>query len=108
MVVARLFSGRPWLADPETFIAANQKLTQMGLVKVICADPRTWTNSPLGAELNIDLFEVFMGLFDAYEVPSILERYGLMDRSEVVDIYTRLTDDNAEICFEQVRETSLL
>ena len=73
MVVARLFSDQPWLADPETFSAANRKLIQMGLVEVVCVEPQTWQPTPLGKELDVDLFEVFMGLWDEWEVPRILE-----------------------------------
>ena len=39
MVVARLFSGRPWLADWETISAYNRKLIQMGLVEQVCVEP---------------------------------------------------------------------
>jgi len=96
MVVARLFSREPWLADRETFSAVNRKLIQMGLVEVVCVEPLTWQISPLGKELDVVLFEVFMGLFDEEEVPMILEDHGLIDESEVDAIYARMSDANAE------------
>jgi hypothetical protein len=77
MVVARLFSGQPWLADRETCSAVNRKLIQMGLVEVVCVEPQTWRMTPLGKELDVKLFEVFMGVFDEWEVPMILEHYRL-------------------------------
>ena len=67
----RLFNCRQWLADRETVWAVEQKLIKMGLVERISSD--TWRNTPLGTELDVDLFEVFMGLFDVWEVPYILE-----------------------------------
>jgi len=67
MVAARLFGRQPWLADRETFSAVNRKLIQMGLVEVVCIEPLTWRISPLGKELDVELFEVFMGLFDEQE-----------------------------------------
>jgi len=67
MVAARLFGRQPWLADRETFSAVNRKLIQMGLVEVVCVEPLTWRISPLGKELDVELFEVFMGLFDEQE-----------------------------------------
>ena len=59
MVVARLFSGQPWLADRETNSAYHRKLIQMGLLEQVCEKPRTWRNTPLGNELDVDLFSVF-------------------------------------------------
>ena len=81
MVVARLFSGRPWLADRETISAYHRKLIQMGLVEQVCVEPQTWRHTFLGKELNVDLFQVFIGLWDEWEVPLILEEYGLPIRS---------------------------
>ena len=82
MVAARLFNRQPWLADRETISAYHRKLIQMGLVEQVCAEPQTWRNSPLGKELDVDLFQVFMGLWDEWEVPMILEDYHLLDESE--------------------------
>ena len=96
MVVARLFSGRPWLADRETISAYHRKLIQMGLVEQVCVEPQTWRNTPLGKELDVDLFQVFIGLFCEWEVPSILEKYGLLSESEADAILERMTEANAE------------
>ena len=90
MVAARLFGRQPWLADRETYSAVNRKLIQMGLVEVVCVKPRTWRSTPLGKELDVELFEVFMGLFDEWEVPMILEHYRLIDESEVDVIWARV------------------
>jgi hypothetical protein len=50
----------------------------------------------LGKELDVELFEVFMGLIYEWDVPVILEQYCLIDDSEADDIYTRMSDTNAE------------
>ena len=110
MVVARLFSGRPWLADRETISAVDRKLIQMGLVELVRVEPKTWRLSPLGKELDVDLFLVFMGIFDECEVPGILEDYHLLDefrgrrhlRPHVP------VPDQCGICFDWVCETSVL
>jgi hypothetical protein len=96
MVVARLFSRQPWLADWETCSAYNRKLIQMGLVEEVCVEPQTWRNTPLGKELDIDLFHVFIGLFCEWEVPGILEKYGLLSESEADAILERMTGTNSE------------
>ena len=96
MVVARLFSRRPWLADWETNSAYHRKLIQMGLVEQVCVESQTWRATPLGKELDVDLFQVFVGLFGEWDVPFILEEYGLIDRSEADDIWERMSEANAE------------
>jgi|SRR5689334_4729200 hypothetical protein len=91
----RLFNSRHWLADRETCWAANQKLIKMGLVEYLPSD--SWRNTALGKELDVDLFAVFIGLFDAWEVPYILERHRLIDERESDGICARMsTKANAE------------
>ena len=96
VVVARLFGRQPWLADPETISTYDRKLIQMGLVEQVCVEPQTWRNTPLGKELDVDLFQVFIGLFCEWDVPSILEKYGLLSESEADAILERMTEANAE------------
>ena len=96
MVVARLFSRHPWPADRETCSAVHRKLIQMGLVEQVRDKPLTWQNTPLGKELDVDLFEVFMGLWDEWEVPMILEDYHLIDEAEVHAMYARMEKGDAE------------
>ena len=84
----RLFNCHQWLPDRETIWALHQKLIRMGLVEHISSD--TWRNTPLGTELDIDLFQVFMGLFDVWEVPCILEDHHLIDEWESDGICARM------------------
>ena len=96
MVVARLFSGRAWLADREIISAYNRKLLQMGLVEQVCGEPLTWQITPLGKELDVDLFQVFIGLWDEWEVPLILEEHGLLNESEFDAIIECTSEADAE------------
>jgi hypothetical protein len=96
MVVTRLFGRRPWLADRETCSAVHRKLVQMGLVEQVRVEPGTWQNTPLGKELHVNLFEVFMGVWSEWEVPMILQDYHLIDESEVEIIYARMDKTDAE------------
>ena len=102
MVVTRLFGRQPWLADPETCDAVRRKLMQMGLVEQVRDEPLnrklrqvgdepltqvgdeplTWQITPLGKELDVDLFEVFMGIKWKCDVPIILAEHGLLNESE--------------------------
>ena len=95
MVVARLFSHQPWLADWETYSAINRKLIQMGLIEQVC--PRTWRITPLGKELDVDLFQLFMGAIHEWDVLCTLSHSGLLDDSEFDVILERMSNaDDAE------------
>jgi hypothetical protein len=96
MVVARLFNRQPWLADRETNSAYHRKLIQMGLLEQVWDKPQTWRNTRLGNELDVDLLSVFMGHWDEWEVPMILQEYHLIDKSEADLIYENMTEANAE------------
>jgi hypothetical protein len=84
----RLFNSRQWLADQETLCAVNLKLTKMGLIERISSD--TWRFTLSGKELNVDLFEAFMGIWDVWEVPWILEDYRFIDEIEVDRLHARI------------------
>jgi len=96
MVVARLFSGQPWLADPETVSAYERKLIQLGLIEQVCIEPPTWRNTPLGNELDVDLLQVFMGIICEWDVPIILEEHGLLNESVFDSIIECTSEADAE------------
>ena len=93
MVAARLFGGQPWLADEETCSAVHRKLIQMGLWE---QDRDQLRITPLGKELDVDLFQAFMGLWVEWEVPLILEEYGLLNESEFDAIIECTSEADAE------------
>ena len=97
MVAARLFSAQPWLADRETISAYDRKLIQMGLIEQVRDEPPTWRNTSLGNELDVDLFQVFMGLWCEWEVPLILKEHGLLTESEFDAIIECTSEANAEL-----------
>lgn len=86
----RLFGPGRWLADRETYRALERRISQMGLREQVPGRSDTWRYTPLGEELNLNLYEVFMGLWDEGEIPIILEGYRLIDESVAYDIYARM------------------
>ena len=96
IVVARLFSGQPWLAERETVSAVYRKLIQMGLLEQIRDEPPSWQTTPLGKELDVDLFQVFMGITWEWEMPITLEQYGLLSESEADAIFECASEADAE------------
>jgi hypothetical protein len=85
----RLFNSRQWLADRETNYAVKLKLTKMGLIERISSN--IWQFTPSGKELNVKLFWAFMGMWDVWEVPGILEEHRFIDEWEFDSIYTRMS-----------------
>src|SRR6516162_7297198 len=123
MVAARLFGRQPWLADRETYSAVKRKLIQMGLVEQVRDEPlnrkliplnrksvqmglvevvgdepfTTWQITPLGKDLDVDLFEVFMGIKWKCDVPIILAEHGLLNELEFDAILECMSDANADL-----------
>ena len=96
MVAARLFGPQPLPANRETCSAVVRKLIQMGLVEQVRNESLAWQITPLGKELNVELFEVFMGIIYEWDVPIILEEYGLLDESEFDSILESTSDADAK------------
>ena len=96
MVAARLFGPQPLPANRETCSAVVRKLIQMGLVEQVRNESLAWQITPLGKELNVELFEVFMGIIYEWDVPIILEEHGLLDESEFDSILESTSDADAK------------
>ena len=93
MVVTRLFGRQPWLADRETCAAIIRKLIQLGLWEPI--SPSGSRITPLGKELDVDLFNVFLGMTEEWEAPIVLEQYRLIDESEADAFYECIKEADA-------------
>jgi hypothetical protein len=83
IIEARLFGAAGWPVDRESANRLQTTLLQMGLVEEVPGKADTWRNTPLGNELHLVLLEVFMGFWDEWEVPEILEEHGLIEKWEV-------------------------
>src|SRR3977135_4156958 len=79
MVFARLFGRRRWLADRESAAILSRRLEQMGLEERVPRDSDTSRSTPLGKELHSHLLMVFLGLWDEWDIPMILEDHDLID-----------------------------
>jgi hypothetical protein len=103
----RLFNSRQWLADRETIYAVKLKLTKMGLIERISSD--VWRFTPSGKELNVGLFWAFMGIWDVWEVPGILEEHRFIDKWEFDSLYARMSRraNPESILLEYVRRAYL-
>jgi hypothetical protein len=62
----------------------------MGLEERVPTEEETWRRTPLGRELHSNLLMVFLGFWDEWEVPMILEEYGVIDDLECEAIWRLL------------------
>ena len=106
MIDTRLFGSRPWLADREACDAIRRKLDGLGLQERLPGDPETTRFTSLGKELNLDLILAFVGLWFEWEIPSILEEYGLIDEIDELRLYDQLdsSDDPEHVLRPLVRK----
>lgn len=96
MVHEGLFGSRPWLTDREISGAVTNKLRELGLTELVPGSSNSERNTALGRELHTRLLMVFMGVWEPYEVPFILEDYGLMSDDEALDAVSRLEQEDPE------------
>jgi hypothetical protein len=57
--------------------------------------PASQSITPLGKELDVDLFNVFLGMTEEWEAPIILEQYRLIDESEADAFYACIKEADA-------------
>jgi hypothetical protein len=92
LVNDRLFVG-PWYAtDRATNDAIHEKFVALGLIEELHDGLGSCQGTPLGNELHAQLFEVFIGHWDAWEVPMILKDFGLIDEAERDALFDRLAE----------------
>ena len=84
-----LGSGR-WPADREGLSAILKKVRELGLDEEVVPDslPHTTRSTRLGKELQLDLLLAFVGAWEMWEIPSILEDNGYLDRFEAEELYS--------------------
>jgi hypothetical protein len=103
MMGYRLFGDRPWLVDREDSVALNKKLDEFGLQERVPGTIDTTRCTTLGAELNLDLMMVFMGLWEECSMVEILVDHGLIDKLDASRIYNLLeTCRNPELVLRPI------
>ncbi len=89
MVDEILFGSGSWPPDPQT---VWEELAALGLEKRLKSHPSSVQSTALGRAAQIDLFSVFLGVFDEAEVPIILCQYGLFSSDEANELWDRLEE----------------
>jgi len=89
----RLFGDSRWLVDgPITASALSRTLQTLGLQEPL-PNGADYKNTSLGRELNIDLQEVFMGLWEPWDAVHILNDHHLVADDEVDMLFDLLEMD---------------
>jgi hypothetical protein len=107
IIVARLFGERPWLADRDACEALNRSLFSLGVRAPVPGEPGHSYITSLGAELDLELVMVFIGLWHEIEIPNILADYGFIDDDEASLLYERMGDDPERVLLPVVRRAFL-
>lgn len=92
IVHTRLLGEGAWLADRDVCASLNARLTELGL-QTETADG-TSTPTALGKAVHVNLFMAFIGLLYEWDIPMLLEDFGLLDEDEVDAFYEGLEDDD--------------
>jgi hypothetical protein len=81
MAEHHLFGGAGWpIDDKETNEAIRRQFMEWGLLAG--DDQYGFSSTTLGGELDLDLMSAFMGHFEPFDIPCILERCGLITQEE--------------------------
>jgi len=89
LITARLFGPGKWLCDRESVDAVQDWLFGWGLEEV-CGPNGSFRNTALGNELKLDLLMVFLGLWNPWDIVTVLENFELIDKMEASEMYDAL------------------
>jgi hypothetical protein len=83
-----LLGAGEWPADREFLTTFWKTLRRLGLEEEVPNSPGTTRWTDLGKELNLDLLMVFVGAWQMWEIPYILEDYGYLEETEAEELCT--------------------
>lgn len=92
MVDHRLFFARPWLADREAMSALLRLTNELRLEELADGEPGTLRTTELGKECSFELMMVFLGMWNVWEIPIVLEDCELLDEVDTDMLVDRLVD----------------
>jgi hypothetical protein len=86
-----LFENETWLSDSEKGDALIHSLKRLGILKGTGCH---WGPTSLGKELKFELIFVFLGLWEETQVPDVLLKYNLIDKTTHQILSERLEDSS--------------
>ena len=85
-----------WPAQTEALPALYKTFRKLGLNEDCPDDPECEQSTALGKELRFELLLAFVGAYEMWEIPGILEENGYLEESEAEEIYFHLPPLQAE------------
>ena len=85
-----------WPAETEVLPALYKTFRELGLNEDCPDDPDCERSTALGIELQFELLLAFVGAYELWEIPGILEENGFIEESEAEEIYFHLPPLQAE------------
>ena len=83
-----LLGAGTWPADREFLPTFFKTVRELGLDEDVPDSRGSTRSTALGKELNLDLLMAFVGAWDIWEIPYILEEYGYLEESEAEEFCT--------------------
>lgn len=102
-----LFGSRPWLGGRDILCGLRETLKPLGLEEPVPGMPNATRETALGRELNVDLMQVFMGLWEPSEIPYILNKNGLISEDEEFEAEKRVIEAEEQGKEEEVQTVLL-
>lgn len=68
--------------------AFRKMVRSLGLDEDVPDSPGTTRSTALGKELKLDLLMAFVGAWEIWEIPYILEEYGYIEESQAAELCT--------------------
>jgi hypothetical protein len=81
-----LFGEGIWPADRESLHAFYKMVRELGLDEDVVGHPGTTRSTALGKELKLDLVMAFVGAWDLWEIPYVLEEHGYIEETEAEEL----------------------
>jgi hypothetical protein len=77
-----------WPLDRESLQAFCKTVRDLGLDEAVAGQPGMTRSTELGKELKLDLIMAFVGAWDMWEIPSVLEEHGYIDETETEALFS--------------------
>ena len=87
-----LFGTGQWPPDREVLAPFWKTLKELGLEEDAPGWPGSTQSTALGKELNVELMMAFIGAYDLWEIPRILESNGYLEELEADELYSALPE----------------
>lgn len=88
-----LLGAGSWPAKGELLAPFWKTIRDFGLEEDVPGRPGNTRSTALGKELNLDLVMAFVGAFDLWEIPYVLESSGYLEESEADELYSAAPGD---------------